>query len=79
MAHKLWYHGLAGLCREVHRKTKVDIATVPVGEFITEYLTADGWRNRIIGQFSVNGSVKLLGLHEVWCISLPYVSNAAIP
>ena len=43
------------------------------------YLTADGWRNRIVCQVSVNGIIQYLGLYEVWGSSLKFFSNSDTP
>ena len=57
---------------------RVEIATGTVVEFITDYLTADGKRNSIIGQASVNGRGQFIDIPEVWGSSLTYVSNDVI-
>ena len=71
VAHELWCHGLAGLCRKFHLTARVYITTGNVVEFIAKYMTADRWRNRIIVHASFNGSVQFLDLPEVWGSSLP--------
>ena len=78
MSHKLWCHGLAGLCREVHLTVQVEIATWTVREFITDYWTANIRCNRMIGEVFINGRVQLLFLPEVWGSSFPYIYNADI-
>ena len=78
MDQELWSHGLDGISRDVHPTAQVDIPTGTVREFITEYLTPDGRQNIIIGQSSVNGSVKVTGFTEIWGSSLPYISYAAL-
>ena len=35
--------------------------------------------NHIIGEFSINGSVKFIGLSGVWGSVLPYVANPRAP
>ena len=65
MAHELWRHGMAGICREVQQTAQVEIENGTVGELISEYLTAEGWRNVILGQDSVNGRFQFLGITEV--------------
>ena len=79
MANKLWSHGLDNLCHDVHPKVQVHIPPGTDGEFITEYLTTNERRIRIIGQSSVNGRMKFTGFPEGWDIILTYISNAAIP
>ena len=66
----MWYHGLDGLCHNVHPTEQVDIPPINVGEFITNFLTADERRIQIIGQESVNGSVQFYGFTEVYGSSL---------
>ena len=78
MNQELWCHELAVLCHEVHPTAGVDIATVTFGKFITEYMTADGKKNRIIGRDSANGSDQFIFIPEVWVSSFPYVFNAVI-
>ena len=78
MANELWYHGLYGLSSDSHPTAQVEITPANDGEFITDYLTTDGRRIRIIGQYSVNGSVQFTDFPEVWGIILLYMSNATI-
>ena len=81
MANELWYHGSYGLSRDVHPTARVEIPTGADSEFITEYLTNDGRYIRIICQYSVNRSVQVTGIPEVWgsaSDSLPYITNATI-
>ena len=66
MANELWYHGSYGLSRDVHPTARVEIPTGADSEFITEYLTNDGRYIRIICQYSVNRSVQVTGIPEVW-------------
>ena len=79
MAHKLWYHVLDGLSRDVHPTSLLDIPTDTVREFFMDYLTPDGRQNKIIVQCSVNGSVKFTGFPKIWGNSLPYIPNTALP
>ena len=41
-------------------------------------MTTDRRSNRIIGKYFVNGTIKLIGLPEVWGSILPYIFNAVI-
>ena len=70
MSHRLWCHGLDGFFQELHMIARVEIPTRTFKEFITNYLTAYRRRNRIIGQYFVNGNVQLFGIPEVWDSSL---------
>ena len=79
MASKFCFHVLDGISFVVHPAAQIDIPTGTVGEFITHYLTPDGWRNIIIGQCSVNGSIQFTGFPKIWGNSLPYIPNTALP
>ena len=67
---KLWCHGLDGLSHDVHNGD--------FGEFITEYLAADGRCNIIIGQYFVNANNQFTGMPEIWGSSLMYIFNASV-
>ena len=63
--HKLWCHGVDGICREVHPYSRIYIPDVTVGEFVTEYFS-ENWRcNQIIGKLSINGSVQFIGISDI--------------
>ena len=46
-----------------------------MGDFVTEYLSKNGRRNHIIGEFPINESVQLVGLSEIWGSGLMYIPN----
>ena len=60
--HHFWCLGLDNISREVHPVAPVEFIDGPVGEFVTDYLAKNGRIIQIIGQLSVNGSVKILGV-----------------
>ena len=68
VAHKLWSHGMDGLSLNIHPVAQVDIPTVNVGSFFTEYLNTDRRENRIIGESSVNGSVQFTEITKFWVV-----------
>ena len=76
MIHGLWFHGINGLCREVHSTVRIEIPSGTIKKFIAEYLSANGWHNRIIGEISINNSVQFFGLSEIWGSELLYVANS---
>ena len=47
--HELRCHGIDWIYREVHTYALIEIPTVTVGEFVTEYISENGRRNQIIG------------------------------
>ena len=78
MAYKLWCHGLNGLSHDVHPTVRLEIPNGNFGEFITEYLAADGRCNIIIGQYFVNANNQFTGMPEIWGSSLMYIFNASV-
>ena len=50
MIHELWCHGIDGICRKFRLTAPIEILYGTVGEFVTEYLSENGRRNRIIGE-----------------------------
>ena len=79
MGNKLWWHGIGGICREVHPTARIDIPDWSVGEFITEYLSKNGRCNRIIGEIPINGSVQFIGIPEIWGSGFPFIDNTRAP
>ena len=73
MSNKLWSHGLDSIYHDVHPKARVEIPTGNDGELFIDYLTTNGRRIRIIGQYSVNRSVQFTGFPEVWGSNMPYI------
>ena len=57
---------------------QVDIPPRNDGKLLTDYLTTDGRRIRIIGKYYVNGSVQFIVSPKVWGSILPYISNDTI-
>ena len=49
--HELLCWDIDGICREVHPTARVDILEGTVREFVTEYLSENGWCNQILVNF----------------------------
>ena len=79
MVHKFWCHRVDRLCREVFPTARIDIPAGTIIEFVTEYLSADGRCNRIIGELSINESLQSIRLSEIWGSGLPYIFNHRAP
>ena len=73
--HKLWCWEIYRIFRKVHPTARVDIPDENVREFFTKYLRKNGRRNHIIGEFLINGSVRFIGLSEIWGSGFPYTPN----
>ena len=43
--------------------------------FFTEYINENGRHTQIIGEISINGSVKFIGISEIWVSGFPYIAN----
>ena len=70
--HKVWAFGSNGIMCEVHPTARVDVGSVVVGEFLSDYITGSGHRIPIIGQISINGSVEYLGITDLHRTSGPF-------
>ena len=79
MIHKLWCHGIDTLCCKVHHAARIEIPAVTNVEFFTKNLSANGRRNRIIGELSINGIIQFIRLSEIWGSGLPYIANYRAP
>ena len=73
--HKLWCWDIDGIFCEVHPTAHVDIPSIPVGEFFTYYLSESGRHNHIIGEMSINGSVQLIALSQIWGSGFLFIVN----
>ena len=73
--HELWCWDIDGICREVHTAARVDIPAGTVWEFVTGYLSGNGWCNQRIGELSISGSVQFIELSQIWGIRFPYIVN----
>ena len=60
--HKIRCLSLDNITQEVHPKARVEVVAGTVGEFTTNYLYENRRRILIIGQLSINGIVKFLGI-----------------
>ena len=76
MVYEFWCRSIEGIFHEVHPTACIEIPARTIGAFITEYLSANGWHNRIIGEISINNSVQFFGLSEIWGSELLYVANS---
>ena len=83
--HELWCLVLENITRKVYLAEQVEVGSETMGEFRTNYLTKNGRRILIIGNFSINGSVQFLGIPnfsgEVDCrllknCNLPLIPNS---
>ena len=78
--HKIWRLGSDGITREVYPKAQVDIGAGTMGQFSYDYLAENGWRIPILGQISINGSVKMLGIPNLCRTSGPmFIENLLAP
>ena len=74
--HKIWRLGSDGITREVHPTAQIDIGAGTMGQFSYDYLAENGWRIPILGQISINGSVKMLGIPNLCRTSGPmFIEN----
>ena len=74
--HEIWCLGSDGITCEVQATARIDVCAETVGQFATKYITENGRRIPIIGQISINGSVKLLGIPDyVWVCGLLFLEN----
>ena len=62
--HKLWCLRLDSITWEVLPTSQVEVVNGTMEEFTTDYLVKDGRRILIIGQLSINGSVRFLGITD---------------
>ena len=60
--HKIWCLGSVGVIREFHLTAQIDVGDGTVGQFMKNYLAENGHRIPVIGQLSINRSVKCLGV-----------------
>ena len=75
MINKLWCNGIDRLCREVHPKVRIEILAGTIRELVTEYLSANGLRNRIIGELYINECIQFIRISKIWGNGLPYIAN----
>ena len=74
--HELWFLGLENITHKLHPTVQVEVAAGTVGEFVTDYLSENERRIQIIGKFSVNYSVQILGAPtQAWGSELPFIFN----
>ena len=74
--HKIWCLGSDGVNCEFRPKAQIYVGAETVGQFVTQYFAENGRRIPIIGQISINGSVKILGIpDDDWVCGLPFIEN----
>ena len=74
--HEIWSLGINRVTREVHPKEQVDVGAGTVRQFLTDYFYENGGRISILGQISINGSVKFLGIPDFHRTSGPiFIEN----
>ena len=72
----IWCLGSNGITREFHPTDQIDVGAGTVGQFTTNYLAENGRRIPVIGQVSINGSIKLSGIPaNAWGCRLPFIEN----
>ena len=77
--HVLWCHGIDRICHKVLPYQRIEIPDGTVGEFVTDYISKNGRRNQIIGELSINGSVKLIRISEIWIGKFPFIPDPRSP
>ena len=78
--HEIWCVDSNGITREVHPTAQVDGGAGVVGHFLSHYIAENGRRIPIIGQISINGSVKLLGIPSFYRTNgLMFTENLLVP
>ena len=74
--HEIWCLDSNGITRKVHLTAQIDVGDETVGHFSTHYFAENGRIIPIIGQISVNRSVKILGIPaDAWECGLPFLEN----
>ena len=78
--HKIWSLVSNDITCEFHPIAQVYVGGGTVGQFLTDYLSENGRRITILGQISINGSVKLLGIPDFNITSGPmFIENLQAP
>ena len=76
--HEFWCHGIYGICCEMHHYSRIVTPDGTVGEFVTENISENGRRNKIIGELFINGSVQFIGISEIWGRGLSFIPNPRV-
>ena len=58
--YEIWYLNSDGVTPEFHPTAQSDVGAWTMGKFLTNYLAENGRKILILGQISINGSVKML-------------------
>ena len=78
--HKIWCLSSDSVTHEFHPTAQIDVVAETVGQFSAQYFSENGRRFTLIGQISINGSVKLLGISaDAWVCRFPFVDNVLAP
>ena len=78
--HKIWCLGSDGVTCEVHPTAQIDVGAETVGQLSNQYFAENERRIPVIGQISIKGSVKLLGIpDDAWGCGLPFIENTQSP
>ena len=73
---EIWCLGSDGVTHEVHPTAQIDVVAENFGEFTTQYLSGSGCIIPVIGQISINRSVKILGIPaDAWGYGLLFIDN----
>ena len=76
LIHEVWSLGLDGIIREFHPTARVEVPSRTVGEFVTNYLSENGYIAHITRQLSINDSVQFLGVPvQSWGRRFPFLCN----
>ena len=74
--HVVWILGLDRIICKVHHTDRVEVITVTVKEFVTDYLAGNRRRIQIIGQISINCSIQFWGVPvQSWGRGFPFLCN----
>ena len=78
--YEILCHSSDGVTREIYPTAQIDVGAETAGKFLTHYLSGNGRIIPIIGQISINGSVKLLGIPaDTWGCGFTFIENVQYP
>ena len=80
--HELWCHRVDGICFKVQPTAGIDIPAETIRQFVTEYLSDNGWHNRILENLastSAFDSLEFLIFGEVNCHIFPILGPQRPP
>ena len=74
--HELWCLVLNNIIQKEYPTAHLEVISVTVGDFVTNYLTGNGRIIHIIWQISVNDRVHFWGVPaQAWGSGLPFICN----